>query len=380
MRLGRVGVVGGGQLALMMGEAAPRLGLASFTVLDPTPGCPGAVVASEQIVAPFDDAAGLRQLAARSDVVTFEIELAGAAVLAELEREGTLIAPAPATLATIQDKLRQKQHLAAQGVPVAPFRPVDEATPAGVAAVAAELGYPLVLKARRGGYDGRGNATVRGADEIEAALARLSGRSLYAEGYVPFVRELAVMVARTAAGELAVYPVVETIHTRHICDVVIAPAPISPAAAERAVAAARRAIATFAGAGIFGVELFQTAEDAIFLNEIAPRTHNSGHYTIEACATSQFEQHLRAITGRSLGSTAMTSACAVMINILGEVTTPRPAAPDGIAGAQRLGGFVHIYGKAITSFDRKMGHITLVGDDPAETLTRARAARAAVTI
>jgi 5-(carboxyamino)imidazole ribonucleotide synthase len=376
----RVGVVGGGQLALMLGEAAPRLGITTFNVLDPTPACPAAPVATRQIVAAFDDAAGLRELASISDVLTFEIELAGAAELAALEREGVVIQPAPATLLTIRDKLRQKEQLAAAGVPVAPFRPIEAAGPAGVMAAAAALGFPLVLKARRGGYDGRGNALVRGPGEIESALARLAGRALYAEAVVPFVRELAVMVARTSAGEVAAYPVVETIHTRHICDVVIAPAPVAPAAAERARAVAEEAVAGLAGAGIFGVELFITADDTISLNEIAPRPHNSGHYTIEACLTSQFEQHLRAITGRPLGPTAMTVPCAVMINILGEVKAPRPAAPAGLPAAQALGGHVHLYGKHTVSFDRKMGHITLLGDDPAETLARARAARAAVTI
>lgn len=376
----RVGVVGGGQLALMLAEAARGLGLAALTVLDPTPDCPAASVATGQIVADFADPAGLRQLAAASDVVTFEIELAGAEVLAEIAAGGGRIEPAPATLATIQDKLRQKEHLRVVGAPVGPFCAVAEASPAGVAAAAATLGYPLVLKARRGGYDGRGNALVRGPDEIEAALARLAGRALYAEAAVPFVRELAVMVARTPAGEVAAFPVVETVHTRHILDVTIAPAPISPAAAERAAAAARQAIASFSGAGIFGVELFQLPDDTIYVNEIAPRPHNSGHYTIEACQTSQFEQHLRAITGQPLGPTGMTARCAVTINILGENPAPRPAQPADTEQVQALQGYVHWYGKRESRLDRKMGHITVLGDDPAATLARARATRAAITI
>jgi 5-(carboxyamino)imidazole ribonucleotide synthase len=268
----------------------------------------------------------------------------------------------------------------AAGVPVATFAPVARAAPAAVAEAAAALGYPLVLKARRGGYDGRGNALVAGPDDIPAALDRLAGRDLYAEAVVPFVRELAVMVARTAGGDVVAYPVVETVHTRHICDVTIAPAPISPAAAERAVAVASQAIASLGGAGVFGVELFQTADDRIWLNEIAPRPHNSGHYTIEGCQTSQFEQHLRAITGLPLGPTGLTAPCVVMINILGENPTPRPAAPSGVEAAQALGGHVHLYGKREARYDRKMGHITVLGDTVKETLARARAARAAITI
>lgn len=380
MSLRRVGVVGGGQLALMLGEAARGLGAPAFTVLDPTPDCPAAPVATRQIVAAFDDPAGLRQLATTSDVLTFEIELAGAPVLAELATAGVDVQPTPATLAIIQDKLRQKEHLAALGVPVAPFCAVTEPTEDGVAAVAATLGYPLILKARRGGYDGRGNALARGPGDVAAALARLGDRLLYAEAVIPFVRELAVMAARTPGGTVVTYPVVETMHARHICDVTIAPAPISAVATERATVAARQAIAGLAGAGVFGVEMFVDAADTILVNEIAPRPHNSGHYTIEGCRTSQFTQHLRAIMGLPLGPTDLAAPCVVMVNILGTNQEPRPAAPAGTAAAAALGGHVHWYGKHESRFDRKMGHITVLGTDPAETLARARAARAAVTV
>ena len=376
----RVGVVGGGQLALMLGEAARALDLAAFTVLDPTPGCPAAPVATRQIVGAFDDAAALHELAGASDVLTFEIELAGAETLADLERHGARVCPAPATLATIQDKSRQKEHLAALGVPVAPFVAVEEPSEAAVARAAAALGYPLILKARRGGYDGRGNARVDGPADIPAALARLGQRAVYAEAVVPFALEAAVMVARTVGGQVAAFPVVQTIHIRHICDVVIAPAPISAAAAARAGEIARQAVASFAGAGIFGVELFVTADEQVYLNEIAPRPHNSGHYTIEACRTSQFEQHLRAILDRPLGATDLIAPAAVMVNVLGETEAPRPAAPAGIAAAEALGARVHIYGKHMTVHDRKMGHLTVLGETVEDALRRARAARAAITI
>jgi 5-(carboxyamino)imidazole ribonucleotide synthase len=376
----RVGVVGGGQLALMLGEAARDLALTSFTVLDPTPDCPAATVATRQIVAAFDDPAGLRELAAASDVLTFEIELAGAPVLAELAAAGVDVQPAPATLAVIQDKLRQKEHLASLGVPVAPFRPLTAPTPAGIDAAAAELGYPLVLKARRGGYDGRGNALVSGPADAAAALARLGDRPLYAEAVVPFVKELAVMVARTTGGDISDFPVVETVHTRHICDVTITPAPVSAVAIARATTAARQAIAGLGGAGVFGVELFLDANDTVLVNEIAPRPHNSGHYTIEGCRTSQFAQHLRAILGLPLGPTDLVAPCVVMINILGTNAEPRSAQPAGMAAAEALGGHVHLYGKHESRFDRKMGHVTVLGTDLADTLARARAARAAISI
>ena len=320
----RVGVVGGGQLALMLGEAAADLGLAEFVVLDPTPGCPAARVATRHILGAFNDSASLRTLGAACDVLTFEIELADAAILNDLASSGVTVEPAPVTLATIQDKLRQKEYLAGHGIAVAPFCSVDEPSVAAVTAAATRLGNPLILKARRGGYDGRGNAVIRGHEDIADALARLEHRPVYAEAVVPFVKELAVMVVRTTGGDIVAYPVVETMHVRHICDMTVAPARVSDQAAVRATAVAVQAVATLSGAGIFGVELFLTADDTIYLNEIAPRPHNSGHYTIEGCETSQFSQHLRAITGRPLGPTTLLAPAVVMVNILGTNAQPGP--------------------------------------------------------
>lgn len=374
----RLGVIGGGQLALMLGEAAREMGFAAFTVLDPTPGCPAAPVASGQVMGSFRDAEAIQKLASVSDLLTIEIEQVDAGTLDRLERSGKPVHPSAQTVALIQDKLRQKEFLQQQGIAVAPFRAV--VAESDLREAAAKFGYPLILKARTQGYDGRGNVVIQTEAEIAPALERLKDRPLYVEQHVPFVKELAVMVARSTNGEVSAFPVVETQHRRNICHVVIAPAPVDPAVAEKARKLALAAVAAFQSAGIFGVELFLTANGDVFLNEIAPRPHNSGHYSIEACHTSQYEQHLRAICGLPLGSTEMLVPSAVMVNILGEDRESHPAQPAGIEQAQQLGAHVHLYGKHQSVYDRKMGHLTVLGDTLADTLHRAEQARAKITI
>jgi 5-(carboxyamino)imidazole ribonucleotide synthase len=256
-----------------------------------------------------------------------------------------------------------------------------------------------VLKARRNGYDGYGNATVRTPDEIAPACERLGWpeRALLVEAWVPFRRELAVMVARGRGGECVVYPVVETIQRNHICHVVRAPAAIDPALATRAAALAQRAVEAVDGVGVFGVELFEIAAAGdggdgqggaadsdgqagdILYNEIAPRPHNSGHYTIEGCVTSQFENHLRAVLGLPLGGAEMVAPAAVMVNLLG--TKMGPAVAEGLADALAVpGAHVHIYGKPTARVGRKMGHVTALGQTLAEAETTARAAADAISL
>jgi 5-(carboxyamino)imidazole ribonucleotide synthase len=235
-------------------------------------------------------------------------------------------------------------------------------TPDDVARAGEEWGWPVVLKARRLGYDGYGNATVRGPGEIMGAWARLGApeRALLVEAYVPFVRELAAMVARSPTGAVGVYPVVETVQTNHICRTVRAPAAVSPETAARAAAIARRAVEGVGAVGVVGVELFETAGGELLYNELAPRPHNSGHYTIEGCATSQFENHLRAILGLPLGSAEMVAPAAVMVNVLGRYDGP--AEPRGLAEALAVpGAHVHLYGKRRSRPGRKMGHVTALG-------------------
>lgn len=371
----RIGIIGGGQLGLMLCEAAQPMGFPAITVLDPIPHCPASVIA-QQIVGNLKDGQAIRQLATQANVLTYEIEHINTAALKELQNEGTRIYPSPDALAIIQDKYRQKEFLAQHAIPVAPFISIEDAQ--DIERIAQEWGYPLVLKAKRDAYDGRGNARINAAADITPAMAKLAGRELYVEKCLTLAKELGVMIARNQRGELAAHPVVEMLHERDICQVVFAPAPIDFQLQQQAQQIALDAIGYLQGAGIFGVEMFLDSDGRLWLNEIAPRPHNLGHYSIEACETSQFTQHLNAVTNLKLTSTAMRYPAAVMINILG--TRNGPAEPRWLHPIDQHNIFVHVYGKRETKIDRKMGHITVVGNDLDEVYQRAQEARAAFSI
>ncbi len=360
----RLGIIGGGQLAKMTALSALQLGC-DVAVLERNPVSPAAVLATHSLVGDWDSPAELQRLGAHCDVVTLENEFVDAASLAALEKAGHKIFPKPHSIALIQDKLIQKQTLAAASLPVPAFRAV--ANPDAVAAAARELGLPLLLKARRNAYDGKGNVTVRSLDEIPAAWRKLGGHDgneLFVEAFCPFTSELAVIITRGRHGECATYPLVETVQRDHICHLVRAPAAVSPAIAERAFDIARRAVTAVGAVGSFGVEMFLTASGEVFVNELAPRVHNSGHYTIEACVCSQFENHVRAVLGWPLGSTAMVAPAAVMVNLLG--VGKGPGRPAGLDRALAVPGVhVHIYGKAMSNAGRKMGHVTALGETTA---------------
>lgn len=389
----KVGIAGGGQLGRMLAEAAHELGH-PVVVLDVTPNSPAGQVADEQIVADYKDAEAIRTLAASCDVLTYEIESVNAEALRALADAGFPVHPTPHTLALIKDKLRQKEFLAARGIPTAPFCAPESAE---------QLGYPYIFKARSGGFDGRGNALVEKKEDLAVALERLGGVAMYAEGFVRFEKELAIVAARTTGGQTSVYPLVETVHKDHICHEVIAPAPVDAEVARKAHDLAQKVLASFDGAGVFAIEMFLVSSETtlsehsrvegsahstgsgrsvayqLIVNEIAPRVHNSGHFSIEGCVTSQFEQHIRAITGMPLGSPDMKVPAAVMINILGDRTGP--AEPKGVEEAEALGGiYVHIYGKAETKPQRKMGHITATAGTLEDAKTKAEHARRLVTI
>jgi len=370
-----VGVVGGGQLGRMLGEAAAPLGL-ELLVTDPTPDCPAAPVVRDQIVGDFDEAATLRELAERADYLTFEIELADPDVLERVAEEtGTPVHPAPETLRTIQDKLVQKRRLSDAGVPVPEFRAVDTAD--DLREACEELGYPAMLKARTGGYDGRGNIRVEGPEDVADAVDEIAGPAMVEE-MVDFERELAVMGCR-GADERDTFPVTETIHREEILRESVAPARASRAVRERARDVAHDVLDVMEGRGVFGIELFETTDGEILLNEIAPRPHNSGHWTIEGCHTSQFEQHLRAVTGQPLGSTDQRFPT-VSTNILGDVSERQPAelrGEDSVLGTPRA--HLHWYGKREVYALRKMGHVTLTDDDRDGLLADARDLRDGLT-
>lgn len=371
----RIGIIGGGQLGLMLSEAARKMGFRSITVLDPTPHSPASAVAS-QIEGSLKDPSALRELAAHADVLTYEIEHINTQALQDLRAAGSRIYPAPELLTIIQNKYTQKEFLAQHGIPVAPFISVEG--PADLERAIQDWSYPLVLKAKKDAYDGRGNARINGPADIQPALDKLAGRELYVEKGLTLDKELGIMIARNERGELASFPVVEMIHARDICETVLAPAPISITLQEEAGTMARKAIASLNGIGIFGVEMFLDRSGDIWLNEIAPRPHNLGHFTIEACQTSQFEQHLRAVTNLPPGPTTMLYPAAVMENILG--TRNGPAKPHWSRDYDHAHVFPHIYGKRETRFDRKMGHITVVGDDLTAVYKQAKEARAAFSI
>jgi 5-(carboxyamino)imidazole ribonucleotide synthase len=371
-----IGIIGGGQLGRMLTLAALPLGF-RVIVVDPSPHSPAAQVGAEQITADLYDPKALASLANTSDYVTIEIEHLAVDALEAIAALGTPVNPAPSIVRIIQDKFTQKEFLSAAGIPVAPYAAIDSI--ADAKAVLNQFGGHMLIKTRFGAYDGRGNMVVHNEADIKQAFAHFKDAKLYAEALIPFAKELAVMVARSTSGEIALYPVVETIHTRNICMEVVAPAPVSDTVLKRAKSVATSAAELLQGAGMFGIELFLTKSGRILVNEIAPRVHNSGHYTMEASRTSQFEQHIRAISGLPLGDTSMIVPAAVMVNILGEHN--RPTTLDGLDVALSLPGTsVHLYGKSPTKVDRKMGHITTTGSSVAAARKTANKARKSITI
>jgi 5-(carboxyamino)imidazole ribonucleotide synthase len=372
-----IGIIGGGQLGQMLTIAAKQLGFDVIVVVTAA-NSPAAQAGAKEIISDNYDEASLRKLASQVDYLTTEFEEGlDMEVLAAIGDLGIPIFPRPKTLGLIQDKYKQKKFLSEHDIAVGPFAEVttfEDAT-----ALLKEYGGKMVMKTRTGGYDGNGNKVVSSEADIREAFQMFKDRRLYAEKFVPFVKELAVMVAVGLDRSVAVYPVVETVQERNICLEVIAPAHISEEAAEQATDMAYKVATLLDSPGVFGIELFLDNNDVVLLNEIAPRVHNSGHYTIEACKTSQFEQHIRAITGMPLGSTDMLVSSAVMINILG--TRDGETKVEGTDQAEAKGHTtVHIYGKSPTKVDRKMGHLTTTADNREEALEEARAARQVISI
>lgn len=360
-----IGVLGGGQLCRMMGEEIARKALPfELIALDGTAHCPAFPFLKEQIVGSFKDPKAIRELAGKADLLTYEIELANSAMLAELEEAGTPVAPSAATLAVLQDKLSQRRFLKEAGLPVPDF--LEVADGAQIRAGLSVLGLPCMLKARRDSYDGRGNYLLETLDEINHAISLFPGRSLMLERFVAFDMELSVIAARGTTGEVRAYPVGENLHSNNILRTTIVPARVSPAIIRAAEELALRTLEKLGGAGVFGIEMF-LAGDKLLINEIAPRVHNSGHYTIEACPVSQFEQHLLAISGSQLGDTSLLEP-AIMFNILG---------PSGFKGAYEIQlpelwpngvrGYLHDYGKHESMPGRKIAHVTYLAGQNASS-------------
>jgi 5-(carboxyamino)imidazole ribonucleotide synthase len=354
----RLGIIGGGQLARMTAIAALPLGC-EVIVLEKNPHSPAARLSPDSVVGDWNDPATLLKFAERCDVITLENEFVDATALEVLEKAGHKIFSSAACIAVTQDKFAQKSALQNVGIAVPQFCAVS--SPAEIIAAGKQFGWPVVLKTRRNGYDGKGNFTLKSEAEVAAGWKTLGDgkNELMIEAWFPFVKELAVIVTRGRDGATAVYPVVETIQRNHVCHVVKAPAQISDELAKRAAALALRAVEAVGGVGSFGVEMFLSADGELAINELAPRVHNSGHYTIEACQCSQFENHVRAVLGWPLGNPQMIAPAAVMVNLLG--TEKTSGEPRGLQNALRQAGArVHIYGKLTSGAGRKMGHITVL--------------------
>ena len=349
-----LGIIGGGQLGMMLTEAAQNLGdISKIIVLDPTENCPAAKVGAQQIVADFKDEDAIKKLSELSDIITYEIESGNSDVLKKLE-ENTEINPSPDTLRIIQDKLLQKQFLQKNGIAVAEFEKIENKEELNQ--MIDKMGLPLLLKTRRDAYDGRGNYKINSKSEIDDALDLFSGKTLMVEKFVKFEKEVSVIAARNTKGEILTYPVVENIHENNILRTTIAPGRVSEIVRKEAEKIAEKTMEVLHGAGVFGIEMFVTSDDEILINEIAPRVHNSGHHTLQSCNTSQFEQHLRAILGMDLGDSSIKTPT-IMYNILGPKTFQ---GEYNVLFKKQDNIHLKMYGKLESKPQRKIGHVNVV--------------------
>ena len=349
-----LGIIGGGQLGMMLTEAAQNLGdISKIIVLDPTENCPAAKVGAQQIVADFKDEDAIKKLSELSDIITYEIESGNSDVLKKLE-ENTEINPSPDTLRIIQDKLLQKQFLQKNGIAVAEFEKIENKEELNQ--MIDKMGLPLLLKTRRDAYDGRGNYKINSKSEIDDALDLFSGKTLMVEKFVKFEKEVSVIAARNTKGEISTYPVVENIHENNILRTTIAPGRVSETVRKEAEKIAEKTMEVLHGAGVFGIEMFVTSDDEILINEIAPRVHNSGHHTLQSCNTSQFEQHLRAILGMDLGDSSIKTPT-IMYNILGPKTFQ---GEYNVLFKKQDNIHLKMYGKLESKPQRKIGHVNVV--------------------
>lgn len=373
----KIGIIGGGQIGKMIAQEAKRMSL-KVVILDPSRDCPASTLCDRLIVADFKDENKIRDLAKSSDVITYEIELANSKALKNLELKNYPIFPSPHSLYLIQNKFRQKKFLKENNLPVPEFKKINSIN--DLLLVAKRFEYPLMLKACEDSYDGRGNYLIKCKEDISIAYNSFQNREMFAEKYVDFKTEISIMVARNKKGQIATFPIAENIHKNNVLDTTIVPANISPKINEAAEIIAQNVVTCLNDIGIFGIELFVSNKDEIFINEIAPRPHNSGHYSIEGCSISQFEQHLRTILNFPLSKPELVRPT-VMKNILG---------PPNFSGTYRIIGLskllslpstkIHLYGKRITSPGRKLGHITCTGRTLEEVIKRSSDAKNSIEI
>lgn len=366
-----LGIIGGGQLGKMMGIEAKRMSL-NLAYLDPDKTCPASTIADILFISDYKDEKSILDLAQESNVLTYEIELANSSVLKGLESKGLPVHPSPAVLNTIQNKLRQKKFLKSKGIPVPEFEEVTSIDQAR--RICKDFHYPLVLKACEDSYDGRGNYVVRSASDIDKGIRYFEGRKCMIEKFIHFTKEVSIMVARNTRGQITSFPVVRNIHKNNILDTTIVPAGVNRRVEANARSIAEKVVKSLKGVGIFGIEMFLD-DNKLMINEIAPRPHNSGHYSIEACSVSQFELHIRAILGLPLVKPRLMSPV-VMTNILGIPNYTGEYSLTGIDKALATPGMkLHLYGKRITKPQRKLGHFTITAESTEEALSRTRRVR-----
>ena len=357
-----IGIIGGGQLGKMIAMEAKRMGYHVY-ILDPNPLSPAGQVADRQIVAGFSDASAIRELVSSSDVSTFEFEHIDAETLESLELEGYAIYPSGSTLKIIQDKYAQKKMLKEIGICVPDFMAVTSYS--DLMQCADTFGFPFVVKFRRGGYDGKGNRVIHDVDELAELGPFADGEQLMAEKLIDFKSELSAITVRAVDGQIKTYPIVENVHKQSILRITKVPADISGKTQRIISGICESVMDAFRDCGVFCIELFLAADGEIYVNEIAPRPHNSGHYSIEACVTSQFEQLIRVLARLPLGSCRLRSPCA-MANILGTESDVGDYTFSGLDNVLKEDDLhLHIYGKEESAYMKKIGHITVLDDNTA---------------
>lgn len=353
-----LGIIGGGQLGMMLTEAAKKMPehISKVIVLDPNQNCSASLVGAEQITADFKDKNAIVELSKKADVITYEIESGDSDVLKSVENNAE-INPSPETLKIIQDKFLQKTFLQNNNIPIPEFIKVESLDE--VKEGLKKFGYPALLKARRDAYDGKGNFKIDSENEVEKAYDYFKGQKLMLEKFVPFKMEVSVIASRNTKGEIKTFPLVENIHEKNILRQTIAPARTNNKVSQKASKIASDTMNVLNGAGVFGIEMFVTQDDDVVINEIAPRVHNSGHHTLQSSKTSQFEQHLRAILGLDLGNTQLMHNT-IMYNILGNLNFEGEYKKLNFS---KNNVFLKMYEKKISKPLRKLGHLNIVAID-----------------
>ena len=352
----KVGVIGGGQLAWMMAQVAPEENI-ELWVQTPSPQDSAVSLASGVVYGRVDSVEATKELALQCDVITFENEFVDLVELQKLADQGVCFFPRLSSLSPLLDKYEQRCFYQTQNLPVPQFSAYESEGDF------APFSFPLVLKARRHGYDGQGTVIVKSADDLPQALADFAGTPLLIEEFIPFEKELAVVIARSATGEVKIYPTVETFQDNQVCRWVIAPYELSVEQNKQVEAIATKLVEALDYIGVLAIELFFTATGEFLINEVAPRTHNSGHYSLDACHTSQFTLQLQAVTGKPLGDISLKSSGSVMVNLLGyESSTDNYEEKRGAISALGDNIRLHWYNKTESRVGRKLGHVTALID------------------